>query len=156
MIITIKYNVNEELYQKAQNHRLLMETKMYAFGSKIATFLSIHAVLRKDLTFYMPELKNGLKSKIYFLENKGNPDEKQPIHQQYFHKLLKEHNLKEPTFYEVLEELNYTDSEGYMSKVNVAILKEGKNKRTAQIEFESEKQYSTFIPPDWLIHINKT
>lgn len=102
MSITQNYFINEAKYEEAQNHKILMVTKIYDLGMKIATCLSVDTVLQNRLTLAMPELKKGLKSNFYFLEDKHHPDKKQPIHQQYFDKLLKEHKVITPSYYEVL------------------------------------------------------
>lgn len=147
-----KYNVDDTLYTKEQNHNILMKTEQYHFEAVILTKLTMYEPLKAGLFTQMPGLKHGLESHFYFLEDSNNPDKKQPIYQQYFDKLLKEHNLKEPSYAEVLEELPYTDKKGAERKINIAILQENDGIRTARIEFESDEQSGNFTLPDWLIH----
>lgn len=110
MSITVKYRIDEKIYELGKNHKLLMETKQYIVENQILTKLTIYESLKAGLVSHMPELESRLQSHFYFLEDRDKPDNKQPIYQQYFQKLLKEHNLKAPQYHEVLEELLYIDN----------------------------------------------
>ena len=96
MSITVKYGIDEKIYELGKNHKLLMETKQYIVENQILTKLTIYESLKAGLVSHMPELESRLQSHFYFLEDRDKPDNKQPIYQQYFQKLLKD--VRSPSY----------------------------------------------------------
>ncbi len=150
MKITSTYLIDEERYQSANDHRILLETIQYAADGDILTRQIIHARLKKKLLTCSSQRNISMPDTFYFIEKRRVKDKK-PISQTAFEDRVLSAGVIKRRYREVIEELPDTDHQGRDCAVIVVITQEGEDGRHAGIEFETAEQWKRFAPPGWLV-----
>lgn len=142
------YFIDEERYKSTDNHNLLLETTQYIVGDDILTKQIIHVQMQKKLSPFLSRL--GFESpRTFYFTQKWDYENKTLISKTAFEKKLSRSRIAaQPSLYETIEELTYTNSSGRADTLVIAITQKEEGIRKAEIEFESGEQEAYFVAPD--------